>query len=203
MSGPRADLAGKRFGRLVVVTWAGGRWTCACDCGSEIALPTGALNRNNTRSCGCLRRDLLRKRNTKHGMRGTRIYGIWNRMRQRCSDANATDYERYGGRGIRVCAGWNDFRIFYRWAVANGYSDDLTIDRINNDGGYGPGNCRWATLRSQSNNKRNNRRITFRGQTKTLAQWSRALGIDHSLLWYRLANWSTERAFTTPVGGAR
>lgn len=202
--GPKVDLAGKRFGRLIAVAWAGtGRWMCMCDCGSEIAVATNSLTHGNTRSCGCLASDQLRDRNTKHGFCGTRIYGIWNRMRQRCSDSNATDYERYGGRGIRVCAEWNDFRIFYEWAMANGYRDDLTIDRTDNDGNYNPDNCRWATRRQQANNKRNSRRITFHGKTKTLAGWSRALAIDHSLLRYRLARWDIERAFITPVGGAR
>lgn len=152
----------------------------------------------------------LALRNTVHGLsRGpdgkrTRLYGIWVRMRQRCRDPRSSDYHLYGGRGITVCPEWDDFAAFHAWALANGYRDDLTLDRIDNDGPYSPENCRWVPAAAQARNTRRNRLITFRGQTKTLAEWSRILGMEHSLLRYRLDRWGdVDRAFTRPVRGRK
>lgn len=157
-----------------------------------------------------MKRQPLRKRpdlsirNTVHGlMKGpdgkrTRLYGIWVRMRQRCYDPNSSDYNRYGGRGIKVCQEWNDYRNFYNWAMANGYNDELSIDRIDPNGNYEPSNCRWIPLTDQNRNKRNSRLITYNDETKTLAEWSRILGIEHSLLRYRIERWGVEEAFTKP-----
>jgi hypothetical protein len=205
--GNAIDITGRRFGRLVIIeraaNWRGKTmWRCRCDCGSQLAVQTNSLTSGNTKSCGCLASGLLAERNTTHGMTHTRIYGIWRRMRQRCGDPNCTDYERYGGRGVSVCEEWAEsFEAFHTWALANGYQRELTIDRIDADGDYEPRNCRWITLADQNRNKRNNRLISFGGKTKTLAEWSRALGIDHSLLRYRIRHWGVERAFTTPVRG--
>lgn len=147
----------------------------------------------------------LTLRNTVHGLskgpdgKRTRLYGIWVRMRQRCSDPNCTDYDRYGGRGVRVCREWDSFSAFHAWATANGYRDDLTIDRIDPDGNYEPINCRWIPPAAQARNTRRNHRITFRGETRTLVEWGEILGIETSLLRYRLKHWGVDAAFTQPV----
>ena len=154
-------------------------------------------------------RDLLLERNTTHGLclgsdgKKTRLYGIWARMKQRCRDRNCKDYERYGGRGIAVCSEWSSYKLFHEWSMANGYRDNLTIERIENEGCYSPKNCKWIPHKDQSRNKRNNRLIVFHGETRTLAEWSEMLGIDHSLLRYRIAKWGVEKAFTEPKRGAK
>jgi len=149
----------------------------------------------------------LLRRNTKHGFakRGSkaRLYNIWVRMKQRCFDPNTDDYKRYGGRGVTICEEWLRFQYFHWWAVMNGYEDNLSIDRIDNDGNYEPGNCRWVSTSTQSRNKSNNHPITFRGEMKTLAEWSDILGIESSLLRYRLSHWDIEKAFTYPIKGGK
>lgn len=137
----------------------------------------------------------------KHGKRHTRIYNIWRAMRQRCSNPNCINYMRYGGKGVMVCNEWNDFETFYEWSMQNGYSDDLTIDRIDNDKGYEPSNCRWVTIIQQANNKRANRRITMNGVTHTLAEWPRITGIKSATISRRLHLGHTpEEALTRKVG---
>jgi hypothetical protein len=153
-----------------------------------------------------LQREVLIKRNTKHNLsqdengNTTRLYSIWCRMKQRCFYVNSLDYKFYGGRGITVCVDWrNDYKKFHDWAIANGYDKNLTIERTDNYGDYCPDNCKWTTRTEQSRNKRNNHKISFNGQTKTLAEWSEILGIESSLLRYRLKHWSIKKAFTLPV----
>ena len=160
LSVPSNDLNGRRFGRLVVVKYAGkGKWKCLCDCGNETTVLTSSLKSGRTSSCGCLYKE---KRNGKmtHGLSKTRLYRVWLGMRSRCNDPNNLSYKRYGGRGISVCDEWNsDFKSFYDWAMNTGYDPDApkgacTIDRINNGGNYCPENCRWITLTEQQKNKR-------------------------------------------------
>lgn len=138
----------------------------------------------------------------KHGLRQTRLYGIWNGMLQRCYNPNRPKYKDYGARGIGVCDDWrHNFTAFYDWAMANGYNDRLTIDRINNDKDYEPSNCRWVTNAVQANNKSTSKYITYKGETKTVAEWAKEKNINTSTLWLRLfkSNWSIEKSLESPV----
>ena len=135
--------------------------------------------------------------NYRHGKRHSRIYNIWRSMRQRCTNPNCINYKNYGGKGICVCNEWNDFTNFYTWAMANGYKDDLTIDRVDVNGNYEPSNCRWISYKQQANNKTNNRLIEFQGESRTLGEWASITGIKLGTIWNRLnLGWSVERALT-------
>lgn len=137
---------------------------------------------------------------TIHGMKKTRIYKSWERIKRRCN--NPKTYKNYGGRGIKVCDEWSkDFMAFYEWAMANGYRDDLTIDRIDVNGNYEPNNCRWVTMKEQENNRRNNHHITYNGETHTIAEWGDILNIPYKVLLQRITTykWSIEKAFNIPV----
>ena len=194
-----ADLTGRRFGRLValrrVESDSGGRtvWECRCDCGTIKRIRAASLTQGLTKSCGCLR----------HGKSKTRLYHIWAHMIQRCEDPKSNRFHLYGGRGVSVCKEWReDFMNFYSWAVQNGYTDTLSIDRIDVNGNYEPGNCRWATAKKQSNNLSVNRKITFNKVTKTLSEWAAITGIDRRTIAARLdlQGWTVEQALTVQPG---
>lgn len=195
------DLTGEKYGRLTVVEFSHRDknrryyWSCKCDCGNIVIVSGNNLKSGNTKSCGCLNTLKRIQRKKTHGMYGTRIYRIWNGMIMRCTNQNIPIYNNYGARGISVCNEWRKFNNFYKWAINNGYSDDLTIDRINNNGNYEPSNCRWVDYIEQANNTRRNLYIEYHGETKTLAQWSRILGFSYDLVKGRLyAGWSFEKA---------
>lgn len=134
----------------------------------------------------------------------SRLYYSWRHMKERCYNPSCHDYRHWGGRGITVCDAWkNDFLAFKEWALANGYEEGLTIDRIDNDGNYEPSNCRWATRAEQSNNRRCLHYLTYEGETKTISEWSRITGINTTTIYMRINTygWSVEKALTTGAKG--
>lgn len=202
------DMTGEKYGKLLVVEYAGktkrglSLWKCKCDCGREAVVQSANLRNGHTKSCGCFRAEWCKENCTKHGLEHTRLYGIWADMIYRCHNPENPNHERYGARGISVCEEWrNDVRAFYDWAIRNGYSDDLTIDRIDNNGNYCPENCRWATKAEQASNRRSNILITRNGETKTMKQWAISEGIPYQVVWQRIKKlgWDSERALTEKV----
>lgn len=156
-----SDLEGRKFGRLLVIRNTGRKqgthaiFLCRCDCGNLIEIINSNIIRGNTKSCGCLMKDRASEANLKHGDARSRLYGIWCGMKSRCLKSNDSAYKYYGGRDIVICPEWkNNYLIFKAWALANGYADNLGIDRINNNGNYEPSNCQWIT-QSENSKKRN------------------------------------------------
>lgn len=200
------DLTGKRFGRLVAVEGIkkdnGFYWKCKCDCGNYTEVLPQHLKRNLIRSCGCLRVEVSSQTNKRHGMKETRLYKVWLDMKARCCNSSDSHYKDYGGRGITVCDEWkDDFMSFYEWAIANGYRDNLTIDRKDVNGNYEPSNCRWATYKEQANNKRANIILEYKGRKQTMAEWAEEIGMNYVTFQRRIKNykWSIEKAIETPV----
>lgn len=194
------DLTGQRFGKQVVIAFSerkNGRvyWNCLCDCGNSHLSASSKLKSGRSLSCGCGRG----KSNITHNMSKTRPTAIWNAMKQRCSNPKTINYERYGARGITVCEKWLKFDGFWE-DMQEGYSDDLTLDRIDGSKGYFKENCKWATPIEQSNNTRRNRHIEFNGETKNLGEWAKLYGINNMLLLSRLnSGWDIEKALTQKV----
>lgn len=205
-------MISKRFGRLVVLerieekqgkTW---KYLCKCDCGNEIIVLGDSLRSGGTKSCGCYHNELLAKRSTTHGDSKTRLYRIWRAIKKRCYSENYAQYNDYGGRGISMCESWKDsFESFKEWSLENGYSDDLSIDRVDVNRNYEPLNCRWLTIKEQQNNKRNNHLLTYNGKTQTMRQWADELGLGYFTLAARLNRygWTVEEALSTPAGQPR
>ncbi|WP_405322212.1 hypothetical protein [Frisingicoccus sp.] len=201
-----SNMIGRKFGYLTVVSKSDKRisgrktWVCRCDCGNTKLVTDTALGKS-TISCGCYRRERASKLNLKHGMYKKRIYRVWRCMINRCYDKNHESFEDYGGRGISVCDEWrNDRNSFFKWAIKNGYSDDLTIDRIDVNGNYEPSNCRFISKIEQQNNKRNNHLISYNGETKTIAEWERTLNLKAGTINSRLRRgWNENDAVSTPL----
>ena len=201
------DLTGLRFGRLVVKRrdysyTKAAYWVCSCDCGNETTVQSCHLRSGATQSCGCLHMENALKSNwSTHGGSRTRLYAEWANMKKRCYNKKNPRYPDYGGRGVMVCDEWRDsFEYFRCWALANGYRDDLTIERKDVNGNYCPENCCWATQKEQQNNRRNNHYITYQGKTQTIKQWSEETGISDATIYSRInkLGWSAERALTEP-----
>jgi hypothetical protein len=211
----REDITGKKFGHLTTIKYIKnnkhGRaiWLFECDCENKTKkeLAIADIKYAGTQSCGCLHKKRAKECNTKHGLSNNRIYDIWLHMKQRCYDKNYPKYKDWGGRGIKICNEWleeDGFKRFYEWSIKNGYQDNLTINRKNNDKDYTQTNCNWATRIEQANNRRNNHKIFYKGKMQTLAQWEKEYGLREKLLYERLSyGWSTEEALTTPVGVKR
>lgn len=187
------DLTGKRYGRLVVqarLPYKSRRrsamWATLCDCGKELHIASEYLRSGNTQSCGCLKLDLLKKRNNKHCLSCTSEYKIWKGIIQRCTNPNYHCYPDYGGRGIQVCTRWrNSFECFFSDMGARP-SEKHSIERRDNDGNYAPENCLWILNSQQQLNTRRNRYITFNTERKPISHWARELGISRIQILRRL-----------------
>ena len=208
------DLSNQKFGRLLVIKYYGKSkdghsiWECKCDCGNIINANARSLKTQNTKSCGCLHNEILKNRKGvkcnfyKHGKTNTRLFCIFNSMKQRCLNISNKNYKFYGGKGIKICDEWlnkeKGFINFYNWAMNNGYKENLTIDRIDNNGDYEPNNCRWTTMKKQANNITNNHLITYKGKTHTISEWSKIINIKPDTLVKRLNvyKWSIEKSLT-------
>lgn len=189
------DMTGMKYGRLTVIKRVPTpkhlrvtHWECRCECGSLIVTTRPNLITGHTTSCGCYAAELMagnRYRET-HNESRTRLYHIWQSMKQRCYDETLENYNNYGGRGIRVCDEWMEYTNFSMWAKANGYNENLTIDRIDVDGNYEPNNCRWVTMKEQNRNKTVTRYIELEGVKKSVGEWSELLDIPISTIINRL-----------------
>lgn len=186
------DLTNQKFGKLLVLEKAITQnekvmWKCLCDCGNIVFVKGVNLKNNRTKSCGCIKMEVLLKRNTKHNQRHTKLYEVWKTMKQRCYNPNNKGYKNYGGRGISICDEWkNDFMSFYNWSIENNYKEGLSIDRINVNGNYEPSNCRWTTRVVQQNNTRVNKYFTINNETKSLADWCRIYNVNYRTTYARV-----------------
>lgn len=175
-------------------------WNCICRCGKEFCTSGSAIKSGKTKSCGCFQKQQVKKSNSTHGGSNTLLYKIWRTMKVRCENPKSEKFTRYGGRGIKICSEWQDFSVFRDWAIENNYSDELSIDRINNDGDYTPSNCRWVTMKVQARNTSRNRWIELNGVRKTLAEWSELTGLKRKTISGRLdRGWTVEKALTEPL----
>lgn len=200
------DLTGQRFGRLTVIARAPNtgkrvKWVCLCDCKKEKIVDGGHLRSGAIQSCGCLHREVTSIKHSTHRKSESILYHIWCGIKARCHNPQNKSYMRYGGRGIAICLEWEtSFEVFYNWAIRNGYKPGLTIDRIDNDKGYYPDNCRWTTEVIQARNRRSNRLLQFQGDIRPIAEWAEIRGIPYGTLLDRLRHgWSVERALVEPI----
>jgi hypothetical protein len=200
------DLTGRVFGRLTALELdaenpkKGTFWICRCSCGNIKSVLAPHLKNGNTKSCGCICTENFKALITKHGMRHLPEYQIWMAVKMRCTNPKNIGYPDYGGRGITLCGEWAEsFESFYEY-LGGRPDKDYSIERINNELGYIPGNVRWATKKEQANNTRANHFLSFRGETHTLAQWAELFGINSTAICKRLRRgWSIEKALTTPL----
>lgn len=195
------DITGHVFGRLTVIERNGisregqAAWRCLCECGTTKTIAGYSLRRGDSASCGHPRHRNPRK---THGLSGTNIYDVWRGIKKRCENKTNKNYHNYGGRGISLCERWHSFAAFHEdmGPRPNGY----TLDRINNNGNYEPGNCRWTTWAVQAQNKRCAHWIAYNGETKSLTEWSKELSIPISTLNERLRRgWSIEKTIRVPL----
>lgn len=198
------DLTGERYGKLVVIKRVendkngASMWECQCDCGNKKIVRGNSLKRGNTKSCGCL---VVKPPNTKHGESGTPLYRKWISILRRCESPKCPYYKDYGGRGITVCEEWHDFLMFKKWVEETQQNKDFTIDRIDNDKGYSPDNCRWASKKVQANNRRSNILFEYKGDIHNLEEWSKILNFDYKRVHSRMykLGWSFEKSISVPV----
>lgn len=193
---------GQRFGKLTVVElvhdglYDDRVWRCRCDCGNIANAKEKYLKNGHRKSCGCL----IGRHMATHGETKTRLFKIWSSMHERCEREKHPHFKDYGGRGVTVCDEWDEFIPFREWSLQNGYNDLLTIDRKNSDGNYEPSNCRWVTMKTQQNNKRNNHTIELNGEVHTISEWSEITGIGKTTIKERInMGWPIEDVLTKPV----
>lgn len=196
------NLLNKKFGKLTVIELfkCGGShkhaiWRCKCECGNFTNVTSSYLISGHTKSCGCFKRE----KSTTHGKRKTKIYKVWCGMRSRCYNLNEPAYINYGGRGIKVCERWNKFENFYE--DMGEIPQNLTLDRINNNGDYELSNCKWSTKLEQSKNRRSNINITYNGKTQCLKDWAKELNFSYCTIYRRIQkyHWNVLKAFTIPI----
>lgn len=207
------DIVGKKFGNIIVLEELPyknpdvhvRRFLCKCDCCGKLMKIQTTTRVKKQQSCGCLRNKKAKEYHTTHGLSNTKIWGRYKHMVERCYKKYHKSYKDYGGRGITVCNEWlgeNGFINFYNWAIENGYDENKptyyqTLERINNDLGYSPTNCRFASLKEQALNRRNTIKITYMGETKTVSEWSEIIGVKESTIRNRLyKNMDIERVLT-------
>ena len=210
------DLSGEKFGRLLVVSLASKafvdasgknhfvKWNCKCDCGTEVVVMGASLTRTTrpSRSCGCAKDEVNSARLTTHGLTGSFEYKLLMSIVDRCHNEKHPRYQDWGGRGIQVCLQWrNDPESFVKYVkeVLGSRPEGCSLDRIDNDKGYEPGNVRWATTLEQNRNQRSNRLITFDGKSMLLTDWALEIGVTKSTLHWRLKNHSLSEALTPVV----
>ncbi len=209
------DLTGKQFDDLTVIGYSHKKktnngykhyWKCKCVCGKEVIRRSDGLKRKGHKSCGCYREKFLKEffeqhnPNKTHGLSKTRLYKIYNKMKERCYYEKYPEFHLYGGRGIKVCDEWlEDFTNFYNWAMENGYKENLSIDRIDPNKNYEPSNCRWADIITQANNKRNNVYLTYKGETHTMPEWARILNLPYSTLANRRRKGKSVEEILNPI----
>lgn len=219
--GAFVDITGQKFGRLIAKTFAyrNGRdyyWKFLCDCGEQKIVKRYSVTSGHTRSCGCLSREIAvehgRKQFRKHGMKGEPLYCVWEKMRQRCNSPSSNGYERWGGRGIKICPRWNEFQNFFEdmngsYQIHNKQygGRNTQLDRIDNNGHYSPENCRWATAAEQARNRRSNIVLELDGRKMCLTDWARELNMNFGALRRRIYkwHWPIEKALTTPPKRAK
>lgn len=198
------DRTGQRYGRLLAIGFVGtstqgALWLCHCDCGKNIVARGNHLGYGGSQSCGCLKVEKSLAVVQTHGMYKSREYLCWMNMWRRCTYSKHKAFPDYGGRGIKVCERWEKFENFYADMGAKP-DPKHSLDRIDVNGHYEPGNCRWATASDQLNNTRRNHTVEFRGESKTISEWAKAMNMSHETLRARLRlGWSIECALTTPV----
>lgn len=195
------DITGQRFGRLLVIGYEKSNirsysymWICRCNCNNIIKTNKDTLKSGDTKSCGCLRKEIV----TKHGKSKSKIYKIWNSMRFRCNSKKSNAYKYYGGRGIKVCKRWVKFENFYQDMGER--PKGTSLDRIDNNKGYCKKNCRWASKQIQSRNMRSNNYFEFNGKSQILKDWAEELNIPQGTLHNRIFKykWAIEKALNTP-----
>ena len=201
----RKEMSGLRFGQLTVIEYSETRngqayWLCKCDCGNKIVARANHLRTGNIKSCGCLRGKVNANR-SKHGLSYSRIYNTYYGMVKRCNLPSNASFSRYGGRGIKICDEWldksNGFNNFLEWALSHGYSETLTLDRIDVNGNYSPENCRWVTPKVQANNRSSNVIIEYNSESHTMSEWAEITGISQQAIASRLRKgWSVQRTLT-------
>ena len=171
---------------------------CKCDCGVILNIRLASVIHENTKSCGCYKMEVL-SLNKRHGLSHTKLFRRWTGMWYRCDKHGSQSYHYYGGRGIRVCDEWASFEAFRDWSFANGYDEGLQLDRINNNKGYGPDNCRWVTSAQNNLNKRNTVFLIFKGEKKTISEWAKITGIPESTLRRRRLAGLSAKKILSPV----
>ena len=210
----KKERIGKTYNELTIIDYAytkddGTYWKCRCSCGKEIITQYSRLPSGQIKSCGCssykersqkIRNGEIKPPNLKHGDSNSRLYRIYQGMKERCYNKNVKDYKHYGARGIKICEEWLDsYASFKEWSLSNGYQDNLTIDRADVNADYCPENCRWANIIQQNNNKRTNVFVEYEGQKLSLKQLSRLVGVNYRTLYDRYKKgWPLERMIQSP-----